>query len=720
MSDNLDKVDILLVDDQSDKLIVLESILVELGENVLAARSGAEALRLVLQRQFAVILLDVNMPGMDGFETAALIRKRKRSAHTPIIFLTALADEMHTAIGYSLGAVDYILTPVVPEVLRTKVRVFVDLFRMTQQVKRQADERVALAREQAARTAAEEASKRSTFLAGASKILASSLNRPAIVHGLLRLSVPLHCDLCCVELFDVDGGPAYSELAWFDKTTGLCTRELEKEVLCPKLTDAVQRIRASGQAESLWDLQGESATTSLNGTKTDAAADPDFQLTSGLVLPLTARGSVIGGMTFAMGPSGRPYSDFDSALLDDLAGRAAIALDNARLYHDIQESDRQKNEFLAMLAHELRNPLAPIRNAGRIIRQIGSTHPDVCAAEDMIDRQVQHLARLVDDLLDISRITRGQIQLQEETVDAAVVVARAVEVSKPLIEIKHQELTVSVPPEGVLWMKGDPVRLAQVLTNLMNNASKFTEESGRISITAARDGREIVFRVKDTGIGIPPEMLGKVFGLFTQLDRSLDRSHGGLGIGLTLVKFLVELHHGTARAFSGGSGQGSEFEVRLPLTPAPPAGSVPGKPERAAGAVPPRRVLLVDDHRDAAFSLAKLLRLQGHHVCLAHDGPAALEAAGAFRPEIVLLDIGLPEMDGYEVARRMRMQGMNDIVIAALTGYGRDEDRKSSQAAGIDVHLVKPINLDMLHGLLARPEELKHNLQMMSSAASGI
>ena len=721
MSGKVEKVDILIVDDQPDKLIVLESILAELGENVLAARSGAEALRLVLERHFAVILLDVNMPGMDGFETASLIRRRKKSAHTPIIFLTALADEMHTAMGYSLGAVDYILTPVVPEVLQTKVRVFVDLFRMTEQAKRQADERVALAREQAARAAAEEASKRSTFLAGASKVLASSLDRPAIIHGLLRLSVPLLCDLSCVELFDAEGGQLRTELAWFDKATGLCTRELIEEKISTSLAKAAQRVRATGQAELLQHLKEEPAATSLNGaasTKGNESAGADVKLTSALVLPLIARGSVLGAMTFAMGPSGRAYTDFDTALADELAGRAAIALDNARLYHDIQESDRHKNEFLAMLSHELRNPLAPIRNASRIIRQIGSTHPDLRAAEDMIDRQVQHLARLVDDLLDVARLTRGQILLQEESVDVAAVVARAIEVSKPLLESKRQELTVMVPEQGGLWVKGDPVRLAQVLTNLLNNASKFTPESGRVCISAARDGAQIVFRVSDRGIGIPPEMLGKIFGLFAQVDRSLDRSHGGLGIGLTLVKHLVELHNGTVRAFSAGPDLGSEFEVRLPLLQEPRAGSSRKKQAQNAGPVPSRRVLLVDDHLDAAASLAKLLRMQGHQVCLAHDGPAALETAAAFRPEIVLLDIGLPGMDGFEVARRLRSEGLKDAVIAALTGYGRDEDRKRSQMAGIDVHLVKPINLDILRGLLARPDELRQEGRLLPAAAA--
>jgi signal transduction histidine kinase/DNA-binding response OmpR family regulator len=709
---NGDKVNILIVDDQQDKLLVLESVLAELGENVLAARSGADALRLVLERNFAVILLDVNMPGMDGFETASLIRKRRKSAYTPIIFLTALADEMHTSMGYSLGAVDYILTPVVPEVLRTKVRVFVELFRMTEQAKRQADERVALAREQAARAAAEEASKRSTFLAGASKVLAASLDRTAITHGLLRLSVPLLCDLCCLDLFDLSDGTARTELAWQDKATGLCARDLaEGERLHPMLAEAVQRIHTTGQAEALLELNEDPAITWLNDSnlaKENLPARPDFRLASALVLPLIARGSVLGAMTFAMGPSNRPYSAFDVPLAEDLAGRAAIALDNARLYHDIQESDRHKNEFLAMLAHELRNPLAPIRNASQIIRLRGPADPDLHQAEDMIDRQVQHLARLVDELLDIARITSGRIQLQSEPVDAATVVTRAVEVSKALLDARRQLLTVTVPPEGSLWVTGDPVRLAQVLTNLLNNAAKYTHEEGRISISTEQEGHEVIFRVKDTGVGIPQEMLAKIFDLFTQVDRSLDRSQGGLGIGLTLVKHLVELHAGTVHAFSAGLNRGSEFVVRLPTLANVPTGKARPNQAKDGGPAPSRRVLLVDDQLDAAMSLAKLLRLKGHEVCLAYNGATALQAAASFRPHIVLLDIGLPGMDGFEVARRLRTElGLNETVVAALTGYGRDEDRQRSRQAGIDVHMVKPINLEILQALLARPHELK-------------
>jgi signal transduction histidine kinase/DNA-binding response OmpR family regulator len=705
-----DKVDILIVDDLPDKLLVLESILAELNERVITVRSGPEALRQVLQREFAVILLDVNMPGMDGFETATLIRGRKKSAHTPIIFLTAFADEMHAARGYSLGAVDYILTPAVPDVLRTKVKVFVDLFRMARQVKRQADERVALAGEQAARASAEESTRRSAFLAEASKVLAASLDPTAIERGLVRLVVPPLGDLGVLSLPGENGRLVPTELGWADEAYGRGVRAFGRtEVLHPALAAAVQRVVDSGETELLPTVGNGPATTWTGDSNQEecASSGPDFELSSAVVLPLKARSKVVGALLLAMGPSGRRYCEGVLSLAEDLAGRAAVALDNARLYRAIQESDRRKNEFLAMLAHELRNPLAPIRNACQILRLNAPDRPELSQATDMIDRQVQHLVRLVDDLLDISRITRSMIHLQTEPVDVAAVVQRAVEVSQPLLDARRLQFSVSLPP-APLWVRADPVRLAQVLANLLNNASKYTQEGGCVGLAAAREDGQAVFRVRDNGVGIAAEMLARIFDLFTQVDRSLDRARGGLGIGLTLVKRLVELHGGTVQAFSAGVGKGSEFVVRLPVIADPPAASASNNHGAKPGQAPSRRVLVVDDHIDAANSLATLLRLQGHHVRLAHTGAAALQEAAAFRPELVLLDIGLPEIDGYEVARRLRQDlGLTDSVLAALTGYGQEEDRRRSQRAGIDVHLVKPVNLETLYKLLARPEELK-------------
>jgi signal transduction histidine kinase/DNA-binding response OmpR family regulator len=710
MADN-DKVDILIVDDVPEKVFVLESVLSELNENLVTARSGTEALRHVLEREFAVILLDVNMPGMDGFETAELIRARKKSAHTPIMFLTAFADEMLTARGYSLGAVDYILSPVVPDFLRSKVKVFVDLFRMTRQVKRQAEERIALAQEQAARAAAEEATRRSGFLAEASKVLARSLDVEDTLRALARLSVPFLADLCGVTFVEEPGKPWITELALVrpDETVGaggLSANQGPRD----ELHSAVERVLQSGKAELLDELAVEFPPA--NSTPIDPT--PRQSLRSAVVLPLVARDRILGALT--LGRRASQNRAIDQDLAEDFAGRAAFALDNARLYRSIQESDRRKNEFLAMLAHELRNPLAPIRNACQILRLLAPNQPELVSARDMIDRQVHHLVRLVDDLLDISRITRGKIQLRAEPVEVTSVLARALEVSRPLIEAREHQLTVNEPPEP-LWVRADPMRLAQVLANLLNNAAKYTEPGGHITVSAGREGEEAVFRVRDTGMGIPPEMIGSIFDLFTQAERSLDRAQGGLGIGLTLVKRLVELHGGTVEAHSVGAGHGSEFVVRLPAL-----AERPELPEHSSGAGgeeagKPVRVLLVDDNVDAAESLATLLRLQSHEVRLAHEGLTAVKTAESFRPDVVLLDIGLPGMDGYEVAHRLRAEtGLNETLLVALTGYGQEDYRRRSRAAGIDVHMVKPVDLEALYTLLARPAELRAELDSLAPA----
>jgi PAS domain S-box-containing protein len=372
-----------------------------------------------------------------------------------------------------------------------------------------------------------------------------------------------------------------------------------------------------------------------------------------------------------------------------------------QLAEQLAQADRRKDEFLAMLAHELRNPLAPIRTALQIVKMSAATTSQAEPAWQMMERQVQQLIRLVDDLLDVSRITHGQIHLRPEHVELAAVVAAGLETSRPLIEARRHELTVALPPEP-LWLQADLTRLAQVCSNLLNNAAKYTEEGGHIWLTAQRLGNEVVLRVRDTGIGMTPEMLTQAFDLFAQADRSLDRSQGGLGIGLTLVRSLVRLHGGSVQAFSDGPGKGSEFVVRLPvLEGVQPAGPAP---EGANGAGPCRRILVVDDNADAANTLAQFLGMTGHEVRTAYSGPVALEVARAFRPEVVLLDIGMPGMDGYEVARRLRREpGLERVLLLALTGYGHDEDRRLSRAARIDHHLVKPVEPEALKALLAAP-----------------
>jgi PAS domain S-box-containing protein len=397
-----------------------------------------------------------------------------------------------------------------------------------------------------------------------------------------------------------------------------------------------------------------------------------------------------------------------SAIGRDVTERRRLEEELRRQAQLLAVADRHKDEFLAMLGHELRNPLAPLLNAVQLLRRLGPPDPHVQRPTDLIERQAKAMTRLVDDLLDVSRITSKKINLQREQVDLAAVVAIAVETARPLIDARGQVLTVTPPPDAVR-LEADPTRLAQVIGNLLNNAAKYTEEGGHIWLTAGREGNEAAVRIRDDGLGIPAGLLPEVFDLFTQGDRTLARSGGGLGIGLTLVKRLVELHGGSVEARSAGAHQGSEFIVRLPtggVRPAPTSNHSAGRPPPSPRSTA-RRVLVVDDNVDAVESLAMLLRVEGHEVRTAHDGPSALSAAETFRPEVVLLDIGLPGMDGYEVARRLRQEpGLEKVLLVAVTGYGQEEDRRLSREAAIDHHLVKPVDPEALLALLAHPESL--------------
>jgi PAS domain S-box-containing protein len=385
-----------------------------------------------------------------------------------------------------------------------------------------------------------------------------------------------------------------------------------------------------------------------------------------------------------------------------MAGIAEDVTEKKRAEEALKENDRRKDEFLATLAHELRNPLAPIRTAAQVLRMSDVADPHQRQARDIIDRQVQQMARLIDDLLDISRITRGKLQLRKEGVELAAAVRTAVEAARPLIDAHAHQLTVTLPPEPVR-MDADPVRLAQVFANLLNNAAKYTEKGGQIWLSAERQGREVMVSVRDTGIGIPAEYLPRLFEMFSQLAPALERSQGGLGIGLALVRGLVELHGGRVEAHSAGPGRGCEFIVRLPTLDAPvQARQEPsGDGERTRGG-PRCRILVADDLRDSVESLAMMLRLAGHDIQAAHDGLAAVQAAATFRPDVVLLDIGMPRMNGYEAARHIRGQPWGkDMALIALTGWGLEEDRRRALEAGFDHHLTKPVDPAALEKLIA-------------------
>ncbi len=383
----------------------------------------------------------------------------------------------------------------------------------------------------------------------------------------------------------------------------------------------------------------------------------------------------------------------------DVTDQKRLEEELRRRAEELVGADRRKDQFLAMLAHELRNPLAPIRNAVELMRQVETLDPSFQPSREMVERQVKHLARLVDDLLDVSRITQGSIRLRKEVVDLGAVVQRAVEATRALIESRAHRLSVQLPVEPVR-LEADPTRLEQLISNLLNNAAKYTMPGGQIWVTALREGSEAVVRVRDTGIGVPPDVLDRVFDPFVQqTEGSLARTDGGLGVGLTLVRSLVEMHGGRVEAASPGLGQGSEFVVRLP---APPIEA--GPPAELAPATTPRalRVLVVEDNIDAAESLATLLRLWNHDVSVVHDGNTALETAREQQPEVVLLDIGLPGLDGYQVARRLREDlHLDHALLVAMTGYGQPEDRRRSQEAGIQYHFVKPVEPLVLRNLLA-------------------
>ena len=398
-----------------------------------------------------------------------------------------------------------------------------------------------------------------------------------------------------------------------------------------------------------------------------------------------------------------------------IIGASKVARDitqRKRAERELQEADRRKSEFLAMLSHELRNPLAPMRNAVEILRQLDVKEPQMKWVTELMHRQLGHMSRLIDDLLDVSRISRGKLELHREIVDVAAAVSQSVEAVRPMFECMEHQLTMTQQPQPI-YLNADPIRLAQVVGNLLNNACKFTDRGGHIRLSIQTEDGQAVIRVQDTGIGIAAEQLPRIFEMFTQADTSLERSRDGLGIGLMLVKNLVEMHGGTVEAHSTGLGQGSEFVVRLPVVSEPPSKTQPQEPSGTKQATTTqktqRRILVVDDNRDSAGTLRMMCELSGHQVHTAYDGLDAVEAAAKFQPDVILLDIGLPGLNGYEAARRIRCQPRDkDLMMVALTGWGQKEDRDRSKEAGFDAHLVKPVDFDALKKLLASECGVSH------------
>jgi signal transduction histidine kinase len=532
--------DILVVDDNPANVVAIEAALGELGARVARAHSGGEALRILLERDFALILLDVKMPTMDGFETARMIRARKRSSHTPIMFITAHGrDDREVHAAYALGAVDFLFKPVIPEVLRAKATVFVELQLRTAEVARQAE----------------------------------------------------------------------------------LIREHERR----------EHERSLEEERSRWEAD---------------------------------------------------------ALL--------------RQMEQLAEADRRKDQFLALLGHELRNPLAPIMAGLELLRgrfaELGaSVDPGMVRTRDIIERQSQHLARLVDDLLDISRISSGKIELRKAPVAIQEIVDTAISTSRPILDERRHQLQVTLP-EQPLTVCGDTVRLVQVLANLLNNAARYTPDGGAVSIHCEQRGDQLELRVRDNGRGIGPEFLSRVFDAFAQEEA---RAGSGLGLGLSVVRQLVVMHDGSVAVKSDGQGKGSEFLVRLPLD----RGEKPAEPVAEVVetlTARPLSIVLIDDSEDIRELMADLFRGWGHHVEVAGDGESGSELALRSQPDVAFVDIGLPRIDGYTVAEQLRTQlSREQLRLVAMTGFGQESDKRRALDAGFDLHIVKPASIEALKRALA-------------------
>jgi signal transduction histidine kinase len=545
--ERMPSVNILIVDDEPKNLAVLESVLDDPDYRLVRATSGEEALLALMAEEFAVLILDVRMPGMSGFEVAQLVKDRKKTARLPIIFLTAYYNEDgHILEGYGTGAVDFLHKPVQPTVLRSKVAVFAELY------------------------------KKGRELAAANRML---------------------------------------------------------------LGEVAERRRAEARLSELAE--------SLDRRVTERTRD---------------------------------LQDSEARLLD---------------------AHRRKDEFLATLAHELRNPLAPLRSAVELIKHGAVTTDKLEWATGMMERQVRALVRLIDDLMDVSRINQGKIELKREPIALNDVLAEALETVRPLIDEARHELVVLMPDRKVV-VDADRTRLAQALLNLLNNAVKYTDAGGRIEVGVLVEKGNAVITIRDSGIGIAPEHIEEVFQMFSQVESALTRSRGGLGIGLSLTRRLVEMHGGSVRASSDGLGQGSRFLISLPLSTA----NAPALDGDGAPALEPApvglRILVADDNEDGGSALAALLEVMGHTVRLVADGEAAVHETAAWNPEVVLLDIGMPRLNGFDACRRIRNEpGGAARTLIALTGWGQPQDVRRSAEAGFDQHLVKPVEIDALAATLS-------------------
>ena len=697
------KANILIVDDRPEKLLSIEAVLEDLGETLVAARSGREALRHVLASDFAVILLDVNMPGMDGFETASLIRQRPRSETTPIIFITSFGDEMHATRGYQLGAVDYILAPVLPDVLRTKVAVFVDLFKKTEQVRRQADHLERRAGQLQKLAAASLAINAASTMEQMLQAVTDAARTIVEAHQAFTLHTKATAPNRVASADDVVL-PTHTLASFSDKYYDWTGRKL----------DLVECVKT----------QVGRTTVPVRMTQDQLCQHDDWPLLQRLTLP-PVRGVLAAPL---IGRDGRrlglvcltdklddaEFTANDEAILVQLTQMASVAIENF-IYSKEREANRIKDEFLATLSHELRTPLNAIIGWTQIL-QTEELPDDARHGLEVIDRNAKSQAKLIEDLLDVSRITTGKLRLKLQATDLRPIVEAVAETLRPNAEAKGVSLGAAANASSAV-VHGDPDRLQQVVWNLVTNAIKFTPRGGRVTIglTVVGDGAAHL-DVTDSGAGIEPQFLPYVFDRFRQADSTSTRSFGGLGIGLTIVRHIVDLHGGQVEANSAGAGQGATFTVHLPLLVASPAHATAPEPTFAVSErdvavavadvdLSGVSVLVVDDEPDARHMIAEMLRRAGAHVTVAGGAAEALELLTAAPPAVLISDIAMPIMDGFALIGQVRQQraaNLATLPAIALTAYARPEDRARILAAGFDAHVVKPVEQAAVLAAVAR------------------
>lgn len=690
---------ILLVDDRPDKLLALGSMLESLNQPLVKVRSGDEALRALLRQDFAVILLDVNMPGLDGFETAALIRKRRRSETTPIIFISAINDtENHVSRGYSLGAVDYILSPVVPEILRAKVSAFVDLFLKTEQIKRQAEEHAQLIQEQAARARAEVERERMKFLAQAGSVLAGSLDYHQTFASLARLIVPRLADFCLLDRMDESGDLQQVAVAHRDPAQ----EELLRQIRYPsshETSHGALRVFQTGEPFVCNRVTEEVLQELL--PEADRPLIRRLRPTSFAAVPLNARGRIIGAITMVYIDPGRTFSPDELALAAELAHRTALALDNVELYQkanrareEAEAANIAKDRFLAMLSHELRTPLTPVITHLVKLAADRTVPPALRYPLEVIRRNVELEARLIDDLLDLTRVGTGKIHLETKVVDIHSLLLGALEICRTEIEAKNLRLEVALDARH-FHTEADPARLQQVFWNIVKNAVKFTAEGGIHVTTRDLPGARILITIRDTGIGMEEAVRKRAFKPFEQAESG---TKGGLGLGLAITRELVVLHHGAISLESQGLNQGTTVKVELAAMARVIA--APAK-ERPRAKSPPKalRILLLEDHPDTNESLTMLLELWGYSVASAFDVASALSLAGEQDFDLLISDLGLPDGSPAEVMQRVASRAGTPGV--ALSGFGMEKDVEMSRSFGFSHHLVKPVDVGRLQEILA-------------------